>query len=98
MLLVIQHGLIMLLTFSGRLNNSMQSDIKSYKLITLALSAFFLFCSNANSQTNQWGRTIFGASLSISLTNQMLELDSTADLKCVTKNFSTNNVCFVRTD
>ena len=72
--------------------------MKSYKFIILAICTFLLFRSTTYSQTNQWGDPVFETRLSISFTNQLVHPGSAIDLKCVTKNFSTNTVCFIRTD
>ena len=73
--------------------------MKQYKISHLVL-AFLLFAANKtySETTNQLGRLAFGDQLSISLSNNVIAAGSKALLQCLTKNFSTNVVCFIQTE
>jgi hypothetical protein len=61
--------------------------------------ALFLFVANKtySETTNQWGSPVFGAQLSISVSNNVIATGSKVFLHCLTTNFSTNGVCFIQT-
>ncbi len=73
--------------------------MKQFKIAPLVL-AFLLFVVNTtySQTTNEWGNPVLGAQLSISISNNIIPIGSTVFLQCLSTNFSTNGVCFTRTD
>lgn len=67
--------------------------------ISLVL-ALLLFTYNKTyaGTTNQWRSLVFGAQLSISLSNSTITAGSKVLLFCSITNLSTNDVCFTKTD
>jgi hypothetical protein len=73
--------------------------MKQFKILFLISVLLLLTIGKIYSQTtNQWGNPDLGAKLSISLSNEVVTSGSTIFLHCLSKNFSTNYVCFIQTD
>jgi hypothetical protein len=73
--------------------------MKRLKIFFLLLTSLVALATETHSETtNQWGDAVFGARLSIAVTNSIIPAGSKVILNCVTKIFSTNTVCFVRTE
>jgi hypothetical protein len=65
----------------------------------LAFTLLIIFAYEAYSEvTNQWGSPVFGAQLSISVSNNVISVGSKILLFCVTTNCSTNGICFTRSE
>jgi hypothetical protein len=65
----------------------------------LALATAIVTAPNASCATaNHLANVEFGASLEISLTNEIVATNASILLDCTTKNSSTNTVCYVQTD
>jgi hypothetical protein len=73
--------------------------MKSNKINRMILVISLLLACKAHSQaTNQWGAPVFGAQLSISVSNNVIPSGSTVLIQCSSTNSSTNDVYFVRSD
>jgi hypothetical protein len=73
--------------------------MKLLKIFFLFLMLLLALTAKAYSETtNQWEAAVFGARLSIVLTNDVLAVGSKVLLTCITTNHSTNNVCFIQTE
>jgi hypothetical protein len=67
--------------------------------ISLVLALLFFTAGKTHAETtNQWGSPVFGAQLSISLSNSIVTTSSKVLLFCSITNLSTNNVYFFQTD
>ena len=72
--------------------------MKQLRIFSLLLALSTASAVRTYAGTNQWGGEVFGARLSIALTNNIFPIGSRILLTCITTNFSTNNVCFIRTE
>lgn len=73
--------------------------MKQLKILCLLLASLVALASKAHSEaTNQFGSPVFGAQLSVSVSNNVIMAGSKIFLHCLIRNSSTNDVIFMLTD